>query len=170
MVARRKEWAKEIAAVATAARVHLKPCLTVENLGIDFAFGAKSAEPTREERLQKVKNRKKRIEACKSANIPTARFYKTAYEPVGMYGVGVTGINSTNLYRLRALASGANSSTTAGKNIGLDLLLANVDNYDPLGGKTPREQHQRLWPRWQESIGPPKSTMYGGATWGKDGI
>ena len=48
-----------------------------------------------------------------------------------MYGVGVNGINSGNLYRLRALASGANSSSTAGKNIGLDLLLADVDQYDP---------------------------------------
>jgi hypothetical protein len=35
------------------------------------------------------------------------------------------------LYKLRALASGANSNSTAGKNIGLDLLLADVDNYDP---------------------------------------
>ena len=48
-----------------------------------------------------------------------------------MYGVGVNGINSGNLYKLRALATGANSSSTAGKNIGLDLLLADVDQYDP---------------------------------------
>ena len=81
--------------------VVLKAYVTVKNLGIDFAFGAKSAEPTRQQRINKVKQRGIKLETIRSAGISTARFYKTANEPAGMYGVGVYGIKAGSLYRLR---------------------------------------------------------------------
>jgi hypothetical protein len=131
VIAKDARWRNRIAIEAADSVVILKQCRTIKNLGIDFAFGVKSKEPTRAIRLQKAAQRGKRLDTIKSAGIPAARFFKTSSEPVAMYGVGVNGINSGNLYKLRALASGANSRSTAGKNIGLDLLLADIDQYDP---------------------------------------
>jgi hypothetical protein len=131
VIAKDARWRNRIAIEAADSGVILKQCRTIKNLGIDFAFGVKSKEPTRALRLQKAAQRGKRLDTIKSAGIPAARFFKTSSEPVAMYGVGVNGINSGSLHKLRALASGANSRSTAGKNIGLDLLLADVDQYDP---------------------------------------
>ena len=94
--------------------------------------------------------RHKKLQMLKIARVRTARIFKVANEPVGMYGVSIQGIAERNLYKMRAMASRATPTRAMGKNLGLDLLLADVDRYAPRGRVFAVRVglHCRRWGHW----------------------
>jgi len=104
---------------------------SVRNLGMDYAAGARTFSAVRKDRISKVFLRAKRLAFLRAGPLRAGRIARQALNPMGLFGVGVTGIADGCLRRLRTAMHIGIIAKPMSRSCTVDLALLSKSYTDP---------------------------------------
>jgi len=104
---------------------------SVRNLGMDYAAGARTFSAVRKDRISKVFLRAKRLAFLRAGPVRAGRIARQALNPMGLFGVGVTGIADGCLRRLRTAMHIGIIAKPMSRSCTVDLAMLSKSHTDP---------------------------------------
>ncbi len=96
----------------------------LKSLGVGIAAGVRRTTRVMQVRLHALRARAQRIRRLRRSRVNATRLFSTGGAAVAEYGLPVTGISDSSLLVRRRIVAAAVGSSTSGRNLDLDLLLA----------------------------------------------